>query len=269
MEYTGQEQARTQFPDFLRDALYDQSLVNPSRLPETQGPSMLDFYDDTNLDFNEFDFGLLHWNLDPDRNVADQADNAAEDPAGMTQMRSTLVKIWTESPWRWTPGTADNCYTEQSNLPLPSNDPHSPQSHDNRAAVDRDTLRPSCRDKVLAIVLRTCRESRMANRVASSFPSAETMGSWIKIFLAAHMCAVSSWIHYGSFSLNSQWPEWLAAAAAAGAVLTPVPAFRRFGFALQEAIRESCFCVRYLLFTNRDRRCYSGKGELQRPLSWW
>jgi hypothetical protein len=240
--YAANDHARVQFPDFLRDVLYDQSFSNP-RLPETQGPGVLDFYDDANLDFSTFDFGLLdHWNVDPARGVADQTANS-DDPVGMAAMRSALVKIWTESPWRWTPGNTDNCYTEQSNLPLPANDAHAPQAHDNPTPVDRvvkDTLQPSCRDKTLAIVLSTCRESRMASRVASSFPSTDMMDSWINIFLAAHLCQVSSWIHYGSFSLNSQWPEWLATAAAAGAVLTPVPAFRRFGFALQEAIRE-CF----------------------------
>lgn len=238
------DHASVQFPDYLRDVLYDQSFSN-SRVPETQGPSVLDFCDNANLDFSAFDFGLLdHWNVDPVRGVADQT-TSSEDPVGMTAMPSALVKIWTESPWRWTPGKTDNCYTEQSNLPLPPNDPHAPQIHDSRTPpVDRvvnDTLQPSCRDKTLAIVLSTCRESRMANRVASSFPSTDMMDSWINIFLAAHLCQVSSWIHYGSFLLNSQWPEWLATAAAAGAVLTPVPAFRRFGFALQEAVRE-CYC---------------------------
>ena len=237
--YAANDHERVQFPDFLRDVLYDQSFSDP-RLPEAQGPGVLDFYDDANLDFSAFDFGLLdHWN-DPARGVADQTTNP-EDPVGMAAMRSALVKIWTESPWRWTPGKTDNCYTEQSNLPLPASDAHACQTHDNPTPVDRvvkDTLQPSCRDKTLAIVLGTCRESRMASCVASSFPSTDMMDSWINIFLAAHLCQVSSWIHYGSFSLNSQWPEWLATAAAAGAVLTPVPAFRRFGFALQEAIRE-------------------------------
>jgi hypothetical protein len=246
VEYADHQQATTQFPDFLCDVLYEQPMGNPSRLPGTQGLSTLDFYDDANLDFNEFDFNLLNWSLDTAQ-VTPEDTASCEDPAGMAEMRSTLDTLWTESPWRWTPGKTDNCYTEQSNLPLPSSDADSPDSHDGRVAggwVANNTLRASCRDKILAIVLGTCRESRMANRVASSFPSAYTMDSWINIFMAAHMSQVASWIHPGSFSINSQWPEWLAVAAAAGAVLTPVPAFRRFGLALQEAIRESFFfCV--------------------------
>jgi len=240
MQYGGQEEMRAQFPDFLRDVLYDQSLGNLAKSSEAQGP-MLDFYDDVNLDFNEFDFSILnHWIPDPAPDVAAQTTNP-QDPVGMTEMRSTLSKIWTESPWRWTPGNTDNRFTEQPNLPLPSYDANSSRTHESRMAINRvakEPLRPSCRDKILAIVLSTCRDSNMASRVASSFPATDTIDSWINMFLAAHMCQVSSWVHYGSFSLNNQWPEWLAVAAAAGAILTAVPAFRRFGLALQEAIRE-------------------------------
>ncbi|KAL2165197.1 hypothetical protein VTH06DRAFT_493 [Thermothelomyces fergusii] len=243
LQYVGQEEAaRVQFPDFLRDVLYDQSLGSPIKSSESQGP-MLDFYDDVNLDFNEFDFNMLnHWIPDPPSDMSTPAAANPEDPVGMAEMRSTLAKIWTESPWRWTPGTTDNRFTEQPNLPLPTADANSARIHESRAAgrrVVKEALRPACRDRILAIVLSTCRESSMANRVASSFPATDTIDSWINIFLAAHMCQISSWIHYGSFSLNNQWSEWLAVAAAAGAVLTPVPAFRRFGLALQEAIRTA------------------------------
>ncbi|KAK4199140.1 putative transcription factor [Triangularia verruculosa] len=222
------------FSDFLRDVLYDQSLESSARM-EAQGLAVLDFCDDVNLDFRDFDFGLLNnWNPDATQNVPDSTngDNSAE----VAAMRSKLVKIWTESPWRWVPKTTDSGYTEQSNLPLLSKDAHGAIKPDR---VVKDTLHSSNRDKILAIVLSTCRENRMVNRVASSFPSADMMDTWIHIFLAAHMCQVSSWIHYGSFSMNQQSPEWLAMATAAGAVLAPVTTLRRFGFALQEAVRVS------------------------------
>ncbi|KAL2129077.1 hypothetical protein VTI74DRAFT_8269 [Chaetomium olivicolor] len=242
-DHASEEHARPPFSDFLRDVLYDQSMNNPPKLAETPGMAVLDFYDDANLDFKEFDFALLdHWNFDPTRSVADQTSESG-DPVITAAMPLSLVKIWTESPWRWQPQQADNCYTEQSNLPLPSHsDAQGTQIQDSRVAVDRvskDVLHGSCRDRIMGTVLSTCRDSSMSARVASSFPSAEAMDSWINIFLAAHLCQVSSWLHYGSLSLNKHCTEWLATAAAAGAVLTPVPAFRRFGFALQEAIRVS------------------------------
>ncbi|KAK4181650.1 putative transcription factor [Triangularia setosa] len=226
------------FSDFLRDVLYDQSYGNSARMAEAQGLAVLDFCDDVNLDFREFDFGLLdNWSTDATQNVPDssiQVENSAE----VAAMRSTLVKIWTESPWRWVPKRTDTGYNEQSNLPLLSRDAHGSKVLKPDRVV-KDTLHSSNRDKILAIVLSTCRENSMVNRVAGSFPSAEMMDTWIHVFLAAHMCQVSSWIHYGSFSMNQQSPEWLAIATAAGAVLAPVTTLRRFGFALQEAVRVS------------------------------
>ncbi|GAB1310394.1 Transcription factor Pig1p [Madurella fahalii] len=240
VDHAARESTKPPFCDFLRDVLYDQSLGNHARLAEAQGLDVLNFYDDTNPDFKEFDFGLLDpWSFDATGSVGNQAVSS-EDNLSMTAMRSALVKIWTESPWRWSPEKTDCCYAEQANLPLPSKDAHSTQIQGNRAMADRvskDTLHSSCRDKILAIVLSTCRDKHMADRVTSSFPSASAMDSWIHIFLAAHLCQVSSWIHYGSLSLNSQSSEWLAIAAAAGAFLTPVPALRRFGLALQETVR--------------------------------
>ncbi|KAK0667582.1 putative transcription factor [Cercophora samala] len=233
-----QDLEKAPFSDFLRDVLYDQSFGNPTRMAEAQGLAVLDFCDDVNLDFREFDFGLLdNWNPDAIPNEPDstiQVDNTAE----VAAMRSTLVKIWTESPWRWVPKRTDTGYNEQSNLPLLSRDAHGSKALKPDRVV-KDTLHSSNRDKILAIVLSTCRENSMVNRVASSFPSAEMMDTWIHVFLAAHMCQVSSWIHYGSFSMNQQSPEWLAIATAAGAVLAPVTTLRRFGFALQEAVRVS------------------------------
>jgi len=251
------------FSDFLRDVLYEQ---NTNRA-EAQGLAVLDFCDDANLglDFKDFDFNLLNsWNFEAPQNMLDPAPVSADIAVTATNntttttnpemdtMRSALVKIWTESPWRWVPQRTDSAYTEQSNLPLPSSDTQGAQVMTDR--VVKDTLQTSCRDQILAIILSTCRDNSMVNKVASSFPSAEMMDSWIHVFLAAHLCQVSSWIHYGTFSLNQQSPEWLAIATAAGVALAPVPALRRFGFALQEAVRISIpGRVNYML-TSRDFR---------------
>ncbi|KAK3329359.1 hypothetical protein B0H66DRAFT_20445 [Apodospora peruviana] len=235
---------RLPFSDFLHDVLYDRSLSNPARLAEAQGLAVLDFCDDANLELKDIDFGLLdHWNLDElsgrDPTVPDMQFRQV-DTVDITAMRSKLVKIWTESPWRWSPGKTDTCYTEQTNLPLPSRDISGAQIQETTRSVDRvikEKLQSSGRDRILGIVLSTCRNNSIMTRVASSFPSTDAMDDWIHIFLASHLCSVSAWIHYGSFSLNTQWPEWLAMAASAGAVLAPIPALRRFGFALQEAVR--------------------------------
>ncbi|KAK0731674.1 hypothetical protein B0H67DRAFT_82858 [Lasiosphaeris hirsuta] len=235
------EATKVPFSDFLRDVLYDQSMADPDRLAEAHGLAVLDFCDDANLDLKDIDFGLLdHWNVEGALRIPEVNQSGPDESVDLAAMRSKLVKIWTESPWRWSPAKTDTGYTEQSNLPLSTRDIHGTELNENGKLLDRvvqEKLHTSSRDKILAIVLNTCHENSMRGRVASSFPSADVMDSWVHIFLASHLCQVSAWIHYGSFSLNTQWPEWLAIAASAGAVLAPVPTLRRFGFALQEAVR--------------------------------
>lgn len=244
------------FSDFLRDVLYTQSL-DSSRLAEAQGLAVLDFCNDISCELNEVDFGMLdHWNLDgmDGRAVVAQAATPQTDdsPMDLTQMRRKLVKIWTDSPWRWVPDKQDHGYREQANLPLPCRDSVRQQFQERQRKIDRvvpDKLDQSSRDRIMAMVLSTCRSDTSKMRVAASFPSAEIMDTLTHIFLAAHLCSVSGWIHFGTFLLNSQWPEWLATAAAAGATMTPVPTLRKFGFAVQEAVRELPDCTAL-------RRCY-------------
>ncbi|KAJ8123955.1 hypothetical protein O1611_g9475 [Lasiodiplodia mahajangana] len=232
------------FSDFLRDVLYTQSL-DSSRLVEAQGLAVLDFCDDTSYELNEVDFGMLdHWNLDgmSERPVVTQAVTPQTDDSSvdMAQMRRKLVKIWTDSPWRWVPDKRDHGYIEHANLPLPCRDSASQQFQEHQRQIDRvvqDKLDSSSRDKILVVVLGACNTDTIKMRVAASFPSAEIMDTLTHIFLAAHLCSVSSWIHFGTLVLNTQWPEWLAIAAAAGATMTPVPTLRKFGFAIAEAVR--------------------------------
>lgn len=247
--YQGQhvvDMNRLPFSDFLRDVLYDQQQqqIHQSRMVEAQGLAVLDFCDDGNLDMNELDFGMLdNWNvgnyqgmLATDPNLASYVSNQPEDStADMSRMRQRLVKIWTDSPWRWMPdGHKDNIHQQKSGLPIA--DISSAQLRPDR--IIQDKLDPSGRDKILAIVLSTCQNNVMLSRVASSFPSNEVMDSLVHIFLAWHLCQVSEFIHFGTFSLNTQCPEWLGVAASAGAILTPVQTLRKFGFALHEAVRK-------------------------------
>src|SRR3569833_18873 len=243
---------RLPFSDFLRDIMYP--LADPSRMAEAQGLAVLDFCDNSNLELNDLDFGVMdNWNLDGAMaaNMASSEQEFAaapgsgtggrfEEAADLSSMRQRLVSMWTESPWRWNPNKQDSGYREQAYLDVPSREISGVQFQESRQRLDRvvkDKLEPSGRDKILAIVLSTCQNNAMLTRVASSFPSTEVMDSLIHIFLASHLCQVSEWIDYASFNLNSQWPEWLACAAAAGAILTPNTTLRKFGYALQEAVR--------------------------------
>ncbi|PNY28033.1 Early growth response protein 3 [Tolypocladium capitatum] len=236
---------RTPFFDFLRDILYEQSF-DPSKVPDSQGLAVLDFCDNANLELTDMDFGLLdHWNLGgmmegtfPVQEIATQSANSTE----ISQMRRSLVQAWTESPWRWEPKSHDTGYKDQGFLPVSANDTSSAQfqeSHERLERVVAEKLEQPARDQVLAIVLSTIRPRNTTSRVAASFPTVEVMDTLVHIFLAAQACQVDEWIHFPTFKLNEQWPEWIAMAAAIGGGLTPLPTLRKFGFAIQEAVRIS------------------------------
>ncbi|KAM0250558.1 hypothetical protein ACHAQJ_008568 [Trichoderma viride] len=232
------------FFDFLRDVLYQQPLDLP-RSTESQGPGMLDFCDDMDMDLTDMDFGLLdHWNMDLEGGGAlitpTLAGQNPQNSAEMSQMRQNLANVWGELPWKWEPTTKDNAYTEQGNLPISAKDLSNAQFQETKRQFERvveQKLNLPSRDQILAIVLKTCRDASMASRVAASFPTVDVMDTMVQVFLAAHLRQVSTWIHYPTLKLNSVWPEWVGNAVAAGAVLMPAPTLRKFGFAIQEAVR--------------------------------
>jgi hypothetical protein len=232
------------FHDFLRDVLYEQPLA-PAKPLESQGLAVLDFGNNANMDLTDMDFGLLgNWSIDGFTEMVPAAQDVGpgtEQPVDLSQMRQSLVRVWTNSPWRWDPKIHDSGYREQGNLPLPSVDVANAQLHASAYPLERvvkEKLEQSARDQVLAIVLGTCRQNSTLDRVSSSFPTVDLMDMMVHVFLASHACQVSEWIHFPTFHLHTQWPEWIATAAAAGAVLMPVPTLRKFGLALQEAVRK-------------------------------
>ncbi|RFU81450.1 c6 and c2h2 transcription factor [Trichoderma arundinaceum] len=232
------------FFDFLRDVLYQQPL-DLARPSESQGPAVLDFCDDMDMDLTEMDFGLLdHWNLDMEDGSAlitpTMGNQNPQNSVEMSAMRQNLANVWGELPWKWEPTTKDNAYTEQANLPLSTKDISNAHFQETKRQLERvveQRLNLPSRDQILAIVLKTCRDASMAGRVAASFPTVEVMDAMVQTFLAAHLRQVSTWIHYPTLKLNAVWPEWIGNAVAAGAVLMPASTLRKFGFAVQEAVR--------------------------------
>ncbi|KAJ3485822.1 hypothetical protein NLG97_g6741 [Lecanicillium saksenae] len=232
------------FFDFLRDVLYDQPF-NPSRAADPHGLAVLDFCDNTSLEMTDMDFGLLdNWNLDLMGNMPRTAREGSisrpETASEVALMRNALVTGWTESPWRWQPKDHDTGYTELGHMPVSNSQAakmHLKRGASHAVRVSLEKLEQSGRDRLLSVMLSTCKTDSSRNQVAASFPTVELMDGMIHIFLAAHACQVSGWIHFPTFKLNEQWPEWIGTAAAAGAVSTPVPTLRKFGFAVQEAIR--------------------------------
>lgn len=233
--------AAVPFSGFLQNVMY-QPGVEPVKADEAQGLPVLDFWGNTDLNLNEFDFDMLgYWNTDFNTDGAPQQTYTprTDDSVDLTEMRQNLVKVWTDSPWRWHPSTGEGSYDELGNVPAPSGDATGAlrESRKRLGSTVPDKLEQPGRDAVLAVVLKTCDELDVMTRVASSFPSVDMMDSLIHIFLASHFCQTPQFIHQATLKLNSQCPEWLAITSAAGAVLTPVPTLRKWGFAVQEAVR--------------------------------
>lgn len=233
---------RMPFFDFLRDVLYDQPFDSAKPAPvDPQGIAMLDFCNDTSLELTDMDFGLLdYWNMDPvaDGNAPRQNLNTSSLPETaneISQIRQSLVKVWTESPWRWQPRNIDTGYGLLGEVPVSSDTQGIRIKGNERISSERLDL--PCRDKVLAITLGACKPTNTTHRVAASFPSVEVLDTMIHIFLAEHSCQVSNWIHIPTLKFNEQWPEWIAGATAGGAVATSISTLRKFGYSVQEAIR--------------------------------
>lgn len=242
---------RLQFSDFLRDVIapYDSTRT----LEEHQGLAVLNFCDDANLEMTDvdltgpayfgYDYSTDDYSTDDYMLGIDKPSGGltpkAEEAMDLSEMRSKCINIWIDSPWRWNPGKLDNAYCEENNLPLSPgemNNPRFKESQGQAKRIVRDRVSQCSRDKLLAVITAICR-GQMRQRVASAFPSCEVLDILLQFCFASHLCQTPSFIHFASLKLNSQWPEWIAAAVAAGAVLTPLPAFRRFGFALQDIVR--------------------------------
>lgn len=229
------------FSDFLRDVLTIEP-YNQARIEEPQGYSILNFYDDNNIELDDIDFDFLNVynNGEVPKQIHLGTSAGVTDIVDMSSMRQRLTEIWMGSPWQWAPSAQDNYTREQSGLEVPSSDTSSPnfqQSGQHLDRVAKDRLTQSNRDKMMGVLLSTTKNRNILARTAASFPSADALDDLITVFLASQFHEVSACVHHGTLSLNQMNPEYLLAAAAAGAVLTPVPTLRRFGFAIQEALR--------------------------------
>ncbi|KIL90941.1 transcriptional regulator crz1 [Fusarium avenaceum] len=233
------------FCDFLQNVLYEQQYDQPNKVPESQGLAVLDFCNDndTNMELSDMDFGLLdHWNTDGMSNTipAQQETPNSDKSVDIANIQQSLVTAWDVSPWRWDPVAKDNAFDEQGNLPVSQRDVASIRAHTSKGALRRvidQKLDFAARDGVLALVLGACQPDTMSSRISGSFPSADLLDTMLHVFLNSHTNQVSDFIHFPTFKLNEQEPEFIANAAAAGAVLTPIPTLRKFGYALQESIR--------------------------------
>ncbi|KAJ0416731.1 hypothetical protein BJY00DRAFT_325986 [Aspergillus carlsbadensis] len=142
--------------------------------------------------------------------------------------------------WRFVPVAQDNGYAEHGNLLLSGQNGHdgTPQSLLNVQAGPHheDCVSLASRDKILSMVLGQMSKPFLLN--AASFPSPELLDRLVRYYLTVPFASPNQWIHMSTFSTKTCRPEVLLAMAAAGAVLTPDPALRKLGYAMQEVLRH-------------------------------
>lgn len=255
------------FSDFMRGVLYQHNMHTSGTVSPQGGLAVLDFCNNSNLDLDDMDFGLLgnwsntgqvasqhqqpqqHQQMEPDHQHQHHDEDSwesDEDSPDISNLRQRLVRLWDDKRLRWDPYSQDTSYREQENLAVPSGGATIAETaslaYDTVAkasplsASDRRLGGPG-RDRILAIVLGTCRDNTAMARVAAAFPATDLLDSLIHIFLAAHIAEASSYIHIPSFSVDNSPPELLACCASAGATMTSNSTLRRLGFAIQEAVR--------------------------------
>jgi hypothetical protein len=142
--------------------------------------------------------------------------------------------------WRFVPAAQDNGYAEHANLLLSGQNGHdaTPQSLLNMEVRPHhgDCVNLASRDKILSMVLSQMPKPFLLN--AASFPSPELLDRLIRYYLTVPFASPRQWMHQGTFSAKTCRPELLLAMAAAGAVLTPDPALRKLGYAMQAVLRH-------------------------------
>ncbi|CAJ0541401.1 Ff.00g080320.m01.CDS01 [Fusarium sp. VM40] len=151
------------------------------------------------------------------------------------------TEAFQNSHWKFRPNAKDHAGAEEHNLSLPATDSAYP-SPESGVALDMNT-RVTCaklggpaRDRILMMVVNSCRSDHLSKAVAS-FPSAELLDTLLQFYLTSSVTHATSFIHAASLDPNEKRPELVAAMAACGAVLTSDPALSKLGYAIQECLR--------------------------------
>lgn len=202
---------------------------------------LFDFGVDANMELNDLDLSLLgEYNHANPFDFRTPSNNGFPSGSEMTPgFTSTPVPpmdtsaLPQTSVWRFRPLAENSGSAEQVNLSLPT-----PTSLDIDRRVTCEPLSQTSRDKVLAMILSTCKPNSIPRAVAC-FPSISLLDSLFQFSLTSPGSHAKHWIHASSLLAGQTRPEVLAAIIAAGAVLTPDASIRKVGYAIQEAIRTA------------------------------
>ena len=202
---------------------------------------LFDFGVDTNMELNELDLTFMDT-----YNNANPFDLRTPS-IGFPTTGSDIMPSFTSAPlppldtgalpkqsvWRFRPLAKDSGSAEQTNLSLPT-----PTSLDIDRRVNCEPLSQTSRDKILAMILSTCKPNNIPRSVAC-FPSISLLDSLFQFSITSPGSHAKHWIHAQTLLAGQTRPEVLAAIIAAGAVLTPDAAIRKVGYAIQEALRTA------------------------------
>ena len=236
--------------DYLRD-----KMMPPASQPNGNGVQVIDYQAGPWTPRELFDFGVdanMELN-DLDLSFLDTYNNAnpfdLRTPSiGFPTTGSDIMPSFTSAPnvppldtkqlpkasvWRFRPLAKDSGSAEQANLSLPT-----PTSLDIDRRVTCEPITQVARDKILAMILSTCKPNSIPRAVAC-FPSVSLLDSLFQFSLTSPGSHAKHWIHAPTLLAGQTRPEVLSAIIAAGAVLTPDGAIRKVGYAIQEAIRTA------------------------------
>ena len=235
--------------DYLRDKMmptsHQQNGSGVQVIDYQAGPwtprELFDFGVDTNMELNDMDLSFLDT-----YNNANPFDLRTPS-IGFPSAGSDIMPSFTSAPvppldttalpkasvWRFRPIAKDSGSAEQENLSLPT-----PTSLDIHQRVTCEPIAQTARDKILAMILSTCKPNSIPRAVAC-FPSVSLLDSLFQFSLTSPGSHAKHWIHAPTLLAGQTRPEVLAAIIAAGAVLTPDVAIRKVGYAIQEAIRTA------------------------------
>lgn len=187
---------------------------------------------DTSLNFQDADFAFLDdmdtsWLVNP-------ASNPDKPESGDTGVAIGSAVYLQSILAGWQPQRDESGRAEQSNLALAHNET-------NHVRVDnwvlQDSMSVATRDRLLSMVLNTA--SQANNKyIVSSFPSSEILSGLIHYyFIEKRGRQINDFIHLPSFKVNKHRPELIGSVIASGAARSPSIEVRKFGYALQEAVR--------------------------------
>lgn len=218
------------------------NLSAPGNISVTWTPrDVFDFGQNTSLELNDVDLNFLddynqHNPFAPYVETPETAISLRGSSTGDPPSALGAESLQKTSTWRFRPVSQDTGASDQQNLSLPVAATNTKLRIERR--VLSETLSFNMRDRVLALIISTCKEGNVP-RTVLSFPSLDLLDSLLQFYLTSKAAMSSQYIHVPTLSLSRTRPELIAAMAAAGATLAPDASLRKLGYAIMEALRTS------------------------------